>query len=351
MNIPHIRLLNQQIQEPMFSTPEAVVNWMGAIQAQDLTAATWAIGLRMEVPDKAAIESAIESGSIVRIHVNRPTWHFVTQADLIWMMEMSRKSVESSYVGYIKNSGIGLKEPLYDKALDIIKSALSGGKHLTKNELTPYFEDSDIPHTKFHLDAYLWRAESRLVVSGGLMRNGQNTYMLIDERLPRKSGVSKDKALAMYATKYFRSHAPATLLDFMWWSGLSVKNARAAIQSIKRDLEEVVVNNQTYYIHSYSRTAGSCDDSVTLLPAYDEYLISYRDRRDVLPEKYNNNAYSKRGIFYRIIQQGGKIVGNWDDKKSSVDISYFPDLQDFSPNEEETKNAIQKYLDYNNPKP
>ena len=345
MNIPLIRLLNQQILSPMFSTPEGVVNWMGAIQAQDLTAATWAVALRTPEPSRAAVEAALMSGSIVRVHVNRPTWHFVTQADLLWMMDISRASIERSFMTYIKNTGIGLKESFYDKALDIIKSALSDGKSLTKLELMPYFDESNIPHTKYHIEAYLWRAETRFVVSGGLMRDGQVTYMLLDERLPRRSGVSKEKALLMYATKYFRSHSPATLQDFVWWSGLGVREARTAIQLMGRKLETAVINNHTYYIHTMCRTSEQSSSSVALLPAYDEYLLGYRDRSDVLEPDYRSCVLNNRGVFTRVIHQDGQLVGNWDYTKTKVKVSYFK--SNFTPNEYATKKAIMRFLNYN----
>src|SRR5574338_571445 len=84
------RLRAQQLTEPRFSTPAEVVGWIGALQAQDYPAARWALAQRCDPPLTAeAVDRALDEGSILRTHVLRPTWHFVTPRDAAWMLALT----------------------------------------------------------------------------------------------------------------------------------------------------------------------------------------------------------------------------------------------------------------------
>ena len=73
------RLHNQQfIGSSKHRNPADVVSWMVAMQAQDYPAAKWAIGLRAPGCHDGDIEQAFNDGKILRTHVLRPTWHFVS---------------------------------------------------------------------------------------------------------------------------------------------------------------------------------------------------------------------------------------------------------------------------------
>src|SRR5687768_5147392 len=89
MNITQQRLALQSISKPLFKTPEELVGWMGAVQSQDFAAAKWALGLRLAGITEQMIDEAFNAGKILRTHVLRPTWHFVTPEDIHWMLELS----------------------------------------------------------------------------------------------------------------------------------------------------------------------------------------------------------------------------------------------------------------------
>src|SRR6185437_13425005 len=92
MTIPELiklRLLKQQIAAPQFKKPEQLVEWMGAMQAQDYAMVKWAVGLRLTDSTDASVEKAIDDGKIIRIHLMRPTWHLVAAKDVRWMLELT----------------------------------------------------------------------------------------------------------------------------------------------------------------------------------------------------------------------------------------------------------------------
>jgi len=93
--IVHQRLSQQRLSQNPFHTPEEVVAWLGAVQAQDYSGAKWALGLRMKAATDQAIEQAFADGAILRTHVMRPTWHFVTPADIRWLLELTAGRVKA----------------------------------------------------------------------------------------------------------------------------------------------------------------------------------------------------------------------------------------------------------------
>ena len=158
--------------------------------------------------------------------------------------------------------------------------------------------------------------------------------------------LTKEEALARLATAYFRSHAPATLQDFSWWSGLPLTEARQAISLIEPELMSEQWNSQTWYIHDSCRTSGKATGNLHLLPSYDEYLIGYKDRTDVLPKEDYSKAFTNNGLFFPVLLYKGHVVGNWN--KASKKKEIFPEhslfRKDICLKEELLNQAKEKYV-------
>ena len=72
-----------------FQGPDDVIRRLGAVQAQDYAGAKWALAMRMQGAGEAELDRALSAGVILRTHVLRPTWHFVTPADIRWMLKLT----------------------------------------------------------------------------------------------------------------------------------------------------------------------------------------------------------------------------------------------------------------------
>ena len=83
------KLHNQLLSQTKFTQPSQVVAWLGAVQSQDYAGAKWAVAQRTKGLTDAAIEQAFTNGDILRTHVMRPTWHFVTPEDIRWMLALT----------------------------------------------------------------------------------------------------------------------------------------------------------------------------------------------------------------------------------------------------------------------
>src|SRR5262245_9463329 len=95
VDIAHHRLLNQSISHALFEEPTDVVEWLVAVQAQDFSAAKWALGLRLQGATEKEVEQSFTNGEILRTHLLRPTWHFVTLADIRWLLRLTAPRVHA----------------------------------------------------------------------------------------------------------------------------------------------------------------------------------------------------------------------------------------------------------------
>lgn len=256
----------------------------------------------------------------------RPTWHLVAAEDIRWMLKLSAQRIKSANDSYAKGHGLEITEQQYDRSYTILGNILSGKRSLTKQEIAEHFERSGLLADNYHMTRFMSRAEVEGIVCSGECHGRQHTYALLDERVPPTPELTKEEALARLATAYFRSHAPATLQDFSWWSGLPLTEARQAISLIEPELMSEQWNSQTWYIHDSCRTSGKATGNLHLLPSYDEYLIGYKDRTDVLPKEDYSKAFTNNGLFFPVLLYKGHVVGNWNKaskkKKSSQSIRF-----------------------------
>lgn len=318
--IAHLRLQNQQITRSKFATPEALVAWHGAKQAQDYTHAKWAIGLRVPDATDQTIEQAIDAGTIVRTHIMRPTWHFVAARDVRWMMRLTAPQIVLQSIAREKD--LGLDPATFNRTNDLIVRALEGGRQLTRQELAAIIEQAGIVTDTHRMVHIMFRAELDLLVCNGSRRGKEQTYALLEERIPPGPVLSREESLAELARRYFTSHAPATIQDFTWWSGLKVGDARTALELIKPDLISMPLEHLTYWMPKDLELPAQLEPSVHLLPAFDEFMVSYKERGASLDPTQTALAITGNGIFKPIVVVNGRVAGVWNrtEKNSSVVI-------------------------------
>jgi len=212
LNIIANRLYNQLISRPAFESPAEVVSWLGAVQAQDYAAAKWALGLRMKDGSDAALDRALADGTIIRTHVIRPTWHFVTPADIRWMLALTAPRVKAA-LSY-NSHRLGLDASVYKRSGSVLAKALQGGKQLTRLELAAILRQRGIKTDNLGFIHILLHAELDAIICSGGRRGRQFTYALLEERVPHAQKLDRDEALAELTSRYFTSHGPATVQDY-----------------------------------------------------------------------------------------------------------------------------------------
>ena len=229
------RLRNQRLTGTTFRRADQVVSWLGAVQAQDYAGAQWGVALRARGLTVAAIDRAFDAGEILRTHVLRPTWHLVTPADLRWMLALTGPRLRRLLATYDRRLEIDAR--LLTRVRRIVESALEGGRFLTRDALAEALRArgriTAAGQRLAHLVMYL---EADAVICSGPRQGKQFTYALVAERTPGGATLSRDDALSELARRYFQSHGPATVHDFSWWSGLTMRDARTAVATVPGEL-------------------------------------------------------------------------------------------------------------------
>jgi hypothetical protein len=327
------RLASQQIAGTELRTVKAVVGWMGAMQAQDYPMAKWAIGVRLSGATEKDVEAAIAAGEIVRLHLLRPTWHFVAAEDVHWLRELTAPGIRASL--RFRHRELGLSADIIAKSHTAIEKALSGGSDSTREELVTALHQTGIAVDGNRASHLLMLAELDGIICSGAAKGTRPTYALMAERVPKPKPLSREEALARLAKRYFDSRGPATLQDFTWWSGLSAADAKRSLALVQADLTSETVASRTYWFSGVARssrtpsvrTFRTRETEVRLLPAYDEYLIGYRERTAALSAENHGKAVSNNGLFKPVVTVGGQIAGTWkreaDRDGISVEIALF----------------------------
>ena len=307
--IANTRLVSQKIVGTKFQSAKEIVEWMGAMQAQDFNMSKWAIGLRSDKLTEENVHAAIDSGEIIRTHILRPTWHFVSANDLNWMIELTAPKILAAQKS--RNKQLELTEKIFKRSNSIIEKLVGDGKHATRKEIVSALNKAKIGTDNNRASHILFTAELQGIICSGKMKENQITYALLSERVPQIKALPKEEALARLAQKYFKSHCPATLADFTWWSGLAVADAKRALEMIKSDFISQKINLVEYWLPYSFSDLKKHKKSLFLLPAFDEFLISYKNRSAAVITGHQGKVFSNNGIFWPTIVVNGEVAGIW----------------------------------------
>jgi len=319
-----------------------LIEKMGAMQAQDFTMAKWALGIRLSECTNPMVMEAYNRGEILRTHILRPTWHFVSPVNIRWMLSLSANKIKSSSKS--RDRDLGITEELYERVNRIIRKALEKNKCLTRDALAAEIEKAKIKNNTAYMTHFMMRAEAEGIVCSGAMDGNAHTYALLEERVPPVPALSREEALVRLVRIYFSTRSPATLQDFCWWSNLSLTEAEKGLSAVKTEFFSEKIGGQTYWFAN-SINSGNDSGSVFLLPAFDEYIISYRDRSPVLSQETHSKAISSNGVFRPTVVANGKVIGLWKKAASGRRTVTF---DFFSQPDDSVKKALDKSIgDYN----
>jgi hypothetical protein len=316
--IAGLRMHNQYVSNPEFTRPQDVVKKMVAMQAQDYAGAKWAIGLRMQNANDDLIENAITNGEILRTHLLRPTWHFVSPHDIGWILSLTAPRVNAVNAGMYKK--FELDKNIFNKSNHIFTEALKDNMQLNRPELTAELNKNNIPTDDLRFTLLLMHAELDGIICSGGRVGKQFTYALLADRAPNALVLTNEEALHRLATGFFNTRGPATVHDFANWSGLTVADAELGLQYIKETLIGEKIEGKTYWMPD-NATNIRVNSKAYLLPAYDEFAIAYKNRDALVKPKYREQA--RYLIFDPVIVIDNQVVGNWRRtiKTNSIDIS------------------------------
>ncbi|NOU26386.1 MAG: winged helix DNA-binding domain-containing protein, partial [Polyangiaceae bacterium] len=287
--------------------------WMGPMQAQELAYAKWAIAQRCAesaLVTEAVVARAFADGAIVRTHLLRPTWHFVAAEDLRWLLRVSAPRVHA--LNAYQARKLELDATTLSKSMDVIARSLEGGVYCTRDMLAEALARGGVVAAGHRLAYVMMHAELEALVCSGPMQGKQQTYALVDERVPKVAGeLTGDEALAALTVRYFRARGPATAKDYATWASLTLGDARRGIALVEK-LERREVSGRTYFAFGEGAPERGAPE-VRLVQGYDEIIMSYSESKDVLFAGAPRAPVLTKGpaAFMHAILAQGRVIGHW----------------------------------------
>ena len=188
-------------------------------------------------PRRGCVQAACDRGEIIRTHVLRPTWHFVAADDLRWMLRLTGPRVMAKTAGRLRD--LGLDDATLARIYDVLSNTLADGEPRTRRELAAVLAADGIDPSGQRIAHAVGQAElERRAVQRPAPRLAAHV-LPFDARVPPAPDRQREDDVAELALRFFRSHGPATLRDFAWWSGLTIADGRAGVAAAGDALQSV----------------------------------------------------------------------------------------------------------------
>ena len=327
------------------STVQTLVQKMGALQAQHLEMTQWAIGKRLslcsrgEAVTASDVQKALGKGHIVRTHALRPTWQLLSGEDLLWILQLTGPAIKKTL--FSRDKHLGIEEKEYVRSDKAIYRILEKHPHLSRQELSTALTQLGFAMDEYRSNHYIMHAELQGIICSGPVSNDKHTYALLEKVLGKNykkaeklKNTLKDQAgVQQLASRYFSTRGPASLQDFAWWSGLGITQIKKAIAALGDKImlaedpfsKEQQTAGTAYYQMASNISAArpglaalnseGLDAKLQFLAAFDEYLISYKDRTAMLPAAYNKQIITVNGLFRPAVVEKGQVIAGWQVEK------------------------------------
>ncbi|BCJ48593.1 hypothetical protein Asp14428_00680 [Actinoplanes sp. NBRC 14428] len=304
----------------------AIVEWFGAMQAQDMASGLWSLGVRLPGSVTADVEAALERREAIRTWPMRGTVHLVPPADARWMLDLM--GVRALAGAAKRRATIGLSERTADRGVEVLAEALAGGKRLTRAACLDALAAGGVTpggQLGYHL---LWYASQRGVTCIAPHVGKEQTFVLLDEWVPEPNRPSREEALGLIVRRYFRSHGPATRQDFVRWTGLTLADTRTGLAVAGDTLTTVRVDGTEMIADPAALAAGTTTrDDWAALPGFDEYMLGYKDRALMVDKHHLDRIVpGGNGVFQSTLVAAGRTVATWKRTlgRKAVTVDVFP---------------------------
>jgi hypothetical protein len=288
-----------------------VVQWFGAMQAQDAASGLWSLGARLPL-DRGAVGEAFESAEVVRTWPMRGTIHIVAAEDVRWMLDLT---ATRAFAGARRrHAQLGLGDRELSVSADALTEAFRTRRLLSRAEALDVLRGAGVDPSGqrgYHVLAHL--AHIGLICIGP-QRGATQTFALLADWAPTQRALGREDALTELAWRFVRSHGPVTDRDLAGWTGLTLTDARAAIAANDGRVTRWERDGTAYWLST--AVAESVPDArevpLVVLPGFDEYLLGYKDRSlQLTPEQHDRVVPGGNGVFRATVVHGGRVIATW----------------------------------------
>ena len=277
-----LRLASQGLTVQRWQSAEEVARAFGVMQGQDLHSVRRSLALRAQ--------DHSDAGNFVRGYPMRHTLFAASIKDIGWITELCAK----------RRKGDAELLAAVNKLID---------RPLSRAELKERAATT-LPEVPF------WHVVRVAMESGHAVYSGVEQLITPVELPGLDEAFNGDQvaATADLMVRYFRTHGPATLRDFAWWTKLPQRLIRPAADSLPPDIERCGEESQDFVSKVVMDMAEARRKrSVLLLGAFDEYILGYQDRSFAMTsEVHEILAPGNRGVFRRAVVVDGQVRGTWN---------------------------------------
>lgn len=239
------------------------------------------------------------------------------------MLDLCAPKAIAVIKGWMSSNHISIPEDELMHIREILAQTAADKGSVTKEDFVQALAEKGIQMDDHRLSYHIRMAELSGTLCSGDLLPMKATYSLTANKVKSNAHLNRDEALMRFTQKYFQSRQPATLEDFVWWSGLNISDCRKGIALLGDTLHLEHWKDRDFYLTDDCRIRGFRKGGFLLIPPYDEYLIGYKSRDIVLPPEHRHYAHNNSGIFQPIIAHDGIVCGNWTPFKEDCQVKFF----------------------------
>lgn len=294
--------------------PRTVVERLLAVQGQDPRGFRLAIRARTRGLHVSALERELtETRSLVVTTLNRGTLHLVRSEDYPWLRALIAPSLMTTSDTRLGQEGVTPAK--LRQALAVLKRRLADGP-ATRAELAELFAARRIPTKGAALIHIFFRAGLEGVAVRGPMIGKQHAFVLVRDWLGKQPKVDRERALGELARRYLAGHGPATDRDLAYWTGLPLRETRAALKQVE------LVERPNGLVDLPGKPEPAELPPPRLLGQFDPVLHGWKDRSDIVPPEHARQVLDG-GMFWPSALVRGRTVARWKLERDGLVLNPF----------------------------
>ncbi len=319
LSAAQVRALRVRAQFLASTAPEddliAVVRRLCGGQAQLSQAMLLALRARVPGLTVAAVEAAINHRQLVRTWLMRGTLHLLPAQDVRWIAGL----LSPDFIAKTRKrrEQLGLDEATAARGLELLRAILSE-EPLTRGEIVKALAERGLTlerrsQAPIHLIGLAAHQGIACLAADGA--GGESTYVALDQWIAPSEPLTRVVALTRLAARYLDGYAPADPPDFAAWSGLTVTDAKNAFKLLAAagELVPCRLGKRGLWLPTAlteSLKPSQTTASVRLLPAFDTYVLGYKDRDLVVVPEHQGEVYHG-GQTVPVVCVDGAAAGVW----------------------------------------
>jgi hypothetical protein len=289
-------VLSRQGLLARYSDPLDAVRAMIAVQTQYAASLGVAVASRTNSLAKGWDEKAIDlDGPLVKSWSVRHTLHAHTREDHAMLLGIVGSRFGPKVTEWMR--AVGCLE-----LLPKVEAALQNGP-LNRKELhdrVPEFRG--VPMVGWGLDVKEIAFRGRLCIIG---KGAGQKFVLIEKP-------TSDLGLPDLVKRYLESYGPATIYDFRRWSGLPMKDVRAAFKEAEAELVRCEIQGMDGERWGYNLPSpGGRPLGLRLLAKFDPLILAYEDKTLLLPSQDHARVFRIAGQVEATVLIDGIVGGTW----------------------------------------